>query len=286
MAHKHSLEALNRTLKGDFRQILPVIPRSTYADEINACLKSSSLWSNVKKVQLNINMRVQMLEDPSAETFSNQLLDIGDGKVAVYESTGCIKLPTNFCAIVDSQNTLINSIFPDVRTEYINHAWLAERAILAAKNVGVHDLNFKIQQSLPGDFVSYKSIDTVCDANEAVNYPTEFFNSLDLPGMSPHLLRLKVGSPNNVRGAHLGCRTNKATNMRNSRAERTDEQIQQDNEIMRVSMSQLRASQSQEARAERNQQRQLERRQARQMTDNANKYIENLHPLRPFVSHS
>ncbi|XP_071033027.1 ATP-dependent DNA helicase pif1-like, partial [Parasteatoda tepidariorum] len=57
-AHKKSLEALNRTLKdlrgneqlfggalillaGDFRQTLPVIPRSTPADELNACLKSS-----------------------------------------------------------------------------------------------------------------------------------------------------------------------------------------------------------------------------------------------------
>ncbi|XP_055918287.1 ATP-dependent DNA helicase pif1-like [Eupeodes corollae] len=55
MAHKHSLEALNRTLQdlnsndrlfggaillvsGDFWQTLPVIPRSTFADEINACL--------------------------------------------------------------------------------------------------------------------------------------------------------------------------------------------------------------------------------------------------------
>ncbi|GFT11216.1 ATP-dependent DNA helicase [Trichonephila clavipes] len=56
LAHKHSLEALDRTLKdiknntrlfggallllsGDFRQTLPVIPRATDADEINACLK-------------------------------------------------------------------------------------------------------------------------------------------------------------------------------------------------------------------------------------------------------
>ncbi|XP_050065740.1 uncharacterized protein LOC126554747 [Aphis gossypii] len=108
MAHKHSLEALNRTLKdiknsdklfggtllvlsGDFRQTLPVIPRSTYADEINACLKSSPLWRNVEKLQLKINMRVQMLQDPSAETFSKQLLDIGDGKVAIDE-TGKVKL--------------------------------------------------------------------------------------------------------------------------------------------------------------------------------------------------
>jgi len=54
---------------------------------------------------------------------------------------------------------------------------------------------------------------------------------------------------------HFGRRTNKATYMRNSKAERTDEQIQQDNENVRVSMSQLRASQSQDAGAERNQQR-------------------------------
>jgi len=32
-------------------------------------------------------MRVQMLQDPSAETFSKQLLDIGDGKVALHENT-------------------------------------------------------------------------------------------------------------------------------------------------------------------------------------------------------
>ncbi|XP_073999516.1 ATP-dependent DNA helicase pif1-like [Rhodnius prolixus] len=212
MAHKHSLEALDRTLKdiknndklfggtllllsGDFRQTLSVIPRSTYADEINACLKSSRLWRNVEKVQLTVNMRVQMLQDPSAETFSKQLLDIGDGKVAVHENTGCIKLQTDFCTIIDSQNSLIDHIFPDVHTQYANHKWLAERAILAAKNVDVNGLNLKIQQLLPGDLVSYKSIDAVCDTNGTVNYPIEFLNSLDLPGMPPHHLQLKVGSP-------------------------------------------------------------------------------------------
>ncbi|GFT42141.1 ATP-dependent DNA helicase [Trichonephila clavipes] len=74
-AHKHSLEALDRTLKdiknntrlfggallllsGDFRQTLPVIPRETYADEINACLKESYLWRSISKLCLTINMRV------------------------------------------------------------------------------------------------------------------------------------------------------------------------------------------------------------------------------------
>jgi ATP-dependent DNA helicase PIF1 len=72
---------------------------------------------------------------------------------------------------------------------------LVERAISTAKNVDVNELNLKIQHLLPGDLVSYKSINTVCDATEAVNYPTEFLNSLDLPGMPLHNLQLKIGSP-------------------------------------------------------------------------------------------
>lgn len=100
MAHKKSIEALDRTMKdirnntnlfggvlillaGDFRQTLPVIPRSTAADELNACLKASSLWRYVKTIRLTINVRVQLQNDPSAAVFSKQLLDIGNGIMPV-----------------------------------------------------------------------------------------------------------------------------------------------------------------------------------------------------------
>jgi ATP-dependent DNA helicase PIF1 len=59
----------------------------------------------------------------------------------------------------------------------------------------IYEFNLKIQHLLPGDLMSYKSIDTVCDATQSVNYPTEFLNSLDLPGILTHNLQLKVGSP-------------------------------------------------------------------------------------------
>ena len=212
MAHKYSLEALHITmqdlndnaklfggaillLSGDFRQTLPVIPRSTFADEINACLKQSFLWRNVETLRLTINMRVRLQNDPSAQIFSDQLLDIGNGKIELQPNTQCIKLPENLCTVLHGKNKLIHSIFPDIQNNYFNHNWLNDRVILASKNVDVDEINFQIQQLLPGDLMSFKSIDTVDNENESVNFPIEFLNSLDIPGMPPHNLRLKIGSP-------------------------------------------------------------------------------------------
>lgn len=206
MTNKKSLEAIDRTLQdlrqnqqifggalillsGDFRQTLPVIPRSTPADEINACLKSSFLWRNVQKLTLNINMRVQLHNDQSADRFSKQLLDIGNGI-----TNGFITLPANFCTILQSKDELIDRVFPNIGQNYRNYDWLRERAILAPKNVHVNAINHQIQEKLPGAVTSYKSVDCAMNQDDAVHYPVEFLNSLEPPGMPPHCLNLKVGS--------------------------------------------------------------------------------------------
>ena len=70
-------------LVGDFRQILPIIPKSTPADEIKVCLKNSNLWAHVKTLKLTINMRFRLQNDDSGQTFSDQLLATGNGKLPV-----------------------------------------------------------------------------------------------------------------------------------------------------------------------------------------------------------
>ncbi|GFT78627.1 ATP-dependent DNA helicase [Trichonephila clavipes] len=67
MSHKRAIEAFDRCLQdiqnnrklmggvvvllaGDFRQTLHVIERGTAANEINACLKASYLWTKVEKL--------------------------------------------------------------------------------------------------------------------------------------------------------------------------------------------------------------------------------------------
>jgi ATP-dependent DNA helicase PIF1 len=91
-----------------------------------------------------------------------------------------------------SLEALIEKVFPRITQ---NHEWLFERAILTPKNEEANKINDQIQLRLPGIAIKYKSIDTVTIEEQAVNFPTEFLNSLEPPGIPPHILNLKIGSP-------------------------------------------------------------------------------------------
>jgi len=121
-------------------------------------------------------MRVQLQNDASADRFVKQLFDIGNGKMVIDESTKCTTLPTNFCKIIATADELIDKVFLNIAQNYRNHQWLSARAKLAAKNNDVNTINFSIQNGIPGDTITYKSIDTVMNQDQVVNYPTEFLN--------------------------------------------------------------------------------------------------------------
>ncbi|XP_069175925.1 uncharacterized protein [Procambarus clarkii] len=111
------------------------------------------------------------------------------------EDGGRISLPHNFCNLVTSKEELVEKVFPNIQINYKNHDWLSERAVLAAKNKDFYELNNIIQSNIKSETVTYKSVDTVVEADEAVNYPTVFLNSLDLPGIPPHVLQLNISVP-------------------------------------------------------------------------------------------
>jgi hypothetical protein len=65
------------------------ITTTTPAYEINTCLKYSTLWRrHVKTLKLTSNMHVQLQNDRTAEIFSHQLLETGNGKVPVDLTAG------------------------------------------------------------------------------------------------------------------------------------------------------------------------------------------------------
>ena len=91
MTRRESVETLDRSLQditgcdlpfggkvivfgGDFRQVLPVVPRGTRAQICDATLLRSYIWDNIKIVRLKQNMRAR-----NDVWFSEFLLRIGDG---------------------------------------------------------------------------------------------------------------------------------------------------------------------------------------------------------------
>lgn len=213
MSHKHHFEGLDNTLRdirdkdelfgglvvllsGDFRQTLPVVPGGTPVDELDACIKKSRLWRHVQKYGLHMNMRVQLNRNRTSEEFAQSLLKIGDGTYHFHPWTGLLKFQPNFCHLAQSEEDLINKVFPNLERNLGNLDWLQGRAILCPLNEDVDQVNFIIQSKLPeSNSRTYVSIDTHIDRNAAADYPIEFLNTLNQPNFPQHRIYLKVGMP-------------------------------------------------------------------------------------------
>lgn len=195
MINRAALEIVDRTLKdhlgntrpmggiltlfaGDFRQILPVVPRGTQADILDACIKNSYLWSGVTTLRLTVNMRLQRDESQ----FSDFLLNVGNGEI-IEDATGFVKLPEEVCF---SGN--IEQFFSDFQHSE-NHA------LLATTNRAVNHLNSLLLDKVPGEAVQHLAIDSVENEDDATRFPTEFLNSLTPSGLPLYCLNLKVGCP-------------------------------------------------------------------------------------------
>ena len=202
MIPTHALNAIDRCLQditgnnecfggkvmllgGDFRQVLPVVPRATETVVIDTCLKRSILWQHFQQIKLTQNMRTNQGE----QEFSKWLLELGNGTLMADlepPMRDIIEIP-DLCVVRES---IVYELFANITSEE-----RCRRVILSPKNEDCLSINEQILKMLPGESVAYLSADSVnCDNNEeAQNYPMEFLNSLTPSGMPPHCLNLKVG---------------------------------------------------------------------------------------------
>ncbi len=150
MAHKHVFEAVNRTLQhvmgaddpalkdilfggkvvvmgGDFRQLLPVVPRGTRGQIVDASLKRFAiLWHSVKVRHLHENMRVQRLLAQGGATatvnaqqqqaWADYLQRIGEGTEQVFPKVGeeAILIPEDMCCQGDTIDSLVDEVYGDL----------------------------------------------------------------------------------------------------------------------------------------------------------------------------
>ncbi|XP_074378592.1 uncharacterized protein LOC141720137 [Apium graveolens] len=136
--------------------------------------------------------------------FAKWVLDIGDGKMLTPVDGSKefleddIEVPPHFYDL-ESDNfvdKMIKSTYPNFTEKCRDPTYLSERAILTPTNQTVGHVNDLIVKKLQGESVSYFSVDqaeefgTEDDLNSA--FPVEHLNSINIPGLPPHDLKLKV----------------------------------------------------------------------------------------------
>ena len=101
-----------------------------------------------------------------------------------------IRLPESIASTMTMQQ-LINITFPNLKTL----EGLSDRVIVTPKNATVDEINTIATQNMPGLPITCKSYDRLIKDSQQANLQTEFLNTLNLSGMPPHNLQLKVGMP-------------------------------------------------------------------------------------------
>lgn len=228
MAHRQAFETLDRTLRdlqslhnpeaankpfggktvilgGDFRQILPVVAHGSRQDTVKASISKSYLWPYAQVYTLNTNMRLSQAD----REFAEWILEVGNGTAATvatdevsYDGGEQVLIKDKFM-LPRSDNphlTVSDAAYPDFVKNHLTRAYLTERAILAPTNASAHEINSYLLSKVPSaekEFLSSDSIafESTPEDDWTNNYPQEYLNSLDFPGLPPHKLCLKVGAP-------------------------------------------------------------------------------------------
>ena len=170
MAHRYTFECLDRTLKdimstankkclaifggkvvvfgGDFRQILPVIPRGCRSDIVHASISASYIWDHCQVLTLTQNMRLKpgsnAQDNIEIQEFSNWLLSVGEGKISE-PNDGYAEIPIPKEMLIsgydDPITAIVQSTYPNFLDNYTSYEYLKNRAILASTIEVVDQIN-------------------------------------------------------------------------------------------------------------------------------------------------
>ncbi|RAL39863.1 hypothetical protein DM860_013064 [Cuscuta australis] len=170
---------------GDFRQILPVIPKGRRQDIVNSTINSSYIWEDCTVLHLTKNMRLQsMIHDSGYDQifeFSKWIESIGDGNAGDEQDGYAEVIIPDDMLLSSSEDpiaTIVNSTYPDFQKIANELSYLQERAILAPTLDVVDSINEYMTAMNPSsESRTYLSSDKV----ENSDCSSSFFGDLHSP---------------------------------------------------------------------------------------------------------
>ena len=179
-------------LGGDFQQILPAIRKRSRCAIFTLTVKKSSVWVLFPIFKLKCNIRAITDSD-----FSRWLLDIGDGLISLPKTPKTqfsVEVPISFIS---------NAVVTDISSNSFTCTDIEKfsiRAISCPRNEHVRLINERILIDLKiVEQISFYAIDSVKTDDDAEGHNlqatilVEFLDTLNLSGLPPYKLKLKIG---------------------------------------------------------------------------------------------
>ncbi|CAI9263281.1 unnamed protein product [Lactuca saligna] len=209
---KRPFGGISVLLGGEFRQTLPVSPKSSRTEIIALTLPNSYLWSYFEVCTLHHNMRLtqtttDVSEGLSIVAFADWLLNIGNGTLGVPDAdnphtTTWVEIPPSLLIPIDSESlkNLILFVYGNRLLDNPSPSDLSVRAIVCPTNDIADKLNVIILEMVKTDERVYKSTDAMQPNGKYTSeleglYPIEYLNQLTFAGIPPHTLKLKIKDP-------------------------------------------------------------------------------------------
>uniref|UniRef100_A0A0L8FQB1 Uncharacterized protein n=1 Tax=Octopus bimaculoides TaxID=37653 RepID=A0A0L8FQB1_OCTBM len=151
----------------------------------------------VEVVELTTHLRLLTESHSDDREFANYILDVGNGNISVQQNLGefKIKLPNEPCLESGTLSELCNCVYADLKNNFTNPVWVANRTIVIPTNEAAHYVNGFLLTRIPGELNIYRSSDTV--DNETL-YPIKFIKKLTPSGFPSHILELKKKTMHNA----------------------------------------------------------------------------------------
>ncbi|KAL3618913.1 hypothetical protein CASFOL_037141 [Castilleja foliolosa] len=197
MMRKYCFEALDRTLRdimkstdvsnvnkpfggktivfgGDFRQILPVIPKGCRHDIVSATKYRSYIW-----------------KDCELSKFGEWIASIGDGTIGDGEN-GVFKVKILNHMLIENDGdpiaSIVDTIYPELDDASTDPTYLKERAILAPTLSLVDSVNHYMIEKMSGECRTYYSSNSACRSDSCSDiladvHTPEFLNSIKCSGV-------------------------------------------------------------------------------------------------------
>lgn len=220
MMHRHCFEVLDRklrdilrhqnndrldipfggkvvVLRGDFLQVLPVIPKGTRQDIVCASINSSFLWNYCEVLTLTTIMR--LLHECLSNDFQERkdcgewVLGIDDGSIGEDNDEDIkVKIPDDLHihSSGDHIASIVDCIYPSLIMNMHDTSFFQDKGILTPKNVIVEEINDYMLFVIPREEMTYLSCDYPLANPSMVNRPDDVHTPKFLNTINMHLVYL------------------------------------------------------------------------------------------------